>query len=75
MHEETLNSIIRRTVREMVERCGGNKSDAARRLGISRTRLQRLLSTSTPVNHLQTVQEMKEPAAAELHSSPDRRTA
>jgi ActR/RegA family two-component response regulator len=26
-----------------VEICGGNKSDAARRLGISRTRLQRLL--------------------------------
>jgi DNA-binding NtrC family response regulator len=38
-----LRAIIHRTVRETVELCGGNKSDAARRLGISRTRLQRLL--------------------------------
>jgi len=40
---ERLNAIIRRTVLETVDVCGGNKSDAARRLGISRTRLQRLL--------------------------------
>jgi DNA-binding NtrC family response regulator len=39
-----LNAIIRRAVRETVELCDGNKSDAARRLGISRTRLQRLLA-------------------------------
>ena len=38
-----LRAVIHRTVRETVELCGGNKSDAARRLGISRTRLQRLL--------------------------------
>jgi DNA-binding NtrC family response regulator len=30
--------------RAMVDRSQGNKSDAARRLGISRTRLQRLLA-------------------------------
>lgn len=40
---ELLNTVIRRTVVETVDVCGGNKSDAARRLGISRTRLQRLL--------------------------------
>jgi DNA-binding NtrC family response regulator len=39
-----LNAIIHRAVRETVDLCGGNKSDAARRLGISRTRLQRLLA-------------------------------
>ncbi|MFI5228143.1 MAG: sigma-54 interaction domain-containing protein [Gemmatimonadales bacterium] len=38
-----LRAVIHRTVRDTVELCGGNKSDAARRLGISRTRLQRLL--------------------------------
>jgi DNA-binding NtrC family response regulator len=46
VNDETLNSIIRRAAREMLERCGGNKSDAARRLGISRTRLQRLLDAT-----------------------------
>jgi DNA-binding NtrC family response regulator len=40
-----LNAIIHRAVRETVDLCGGNKSDAARRLGISRTRLQRLLAS------------------------------
>jgi len=39
-----LRGIIRNAVRETLEQCGGNKSDAARRLGISRTRLQRLIS-------------------------------
>jgi DNA-binding NtrC family response regulator len=39
-----LSSIIQRAVRETVDLCAGNKSDAARRLGISRTRLQRLLA-------------------------------
>ncbi|MDB4877557.1 MAG: sigma-54 factor interaction protein [Gemmatimonadetes bacterium] len=38
-----LDATIHRAVCEAVELCGGNKSDAARRLGISRTRLQRLL--------------------------------
>jgi two-component system, NtrC family, response regulator HydG len=38
-----LDATIHRAVCEAVEICGGNKSDAARRLGISRTRLQRLL--------------------------------
>jgi DNA-binding NtrC family response regulator len=41
-----LNTIIQRAARETVDLCGGNKSDAARRLGISRTRLQRLLAGS-----------------------------
>jgi DNA-binding NtrC family response regulator len=39
----SLNAMIQATVREMVESCGTNKSEAARRLGISRARLQRLL--------------------------------
>lgn len=39
-----LRGIIKNAVRETLEQCGGNKSDAARRLGISRTRLQRLLA-------------------------------
>ncbi len=38
-----LGVIIRASVRLMLERCGGNKSEAARRLGISRPRLQRIL--------------------------------
>jgi DNA-binding NtrC family response regulator len=40
-----LREIVAAAVRETVGRCGGNKSDAARRLGISRSRLQRLLDT------------------------------
>jgi DNA-binding NtrC family response regulator len=40
-----LREIVAAAVREMVAQCGGNKSDAARRLGISRSRLQRLLDT------------------------------
>jgi DNA-binding NtrC family response regulator len=38
-----LGTIIRASVVLMLKRCGGNKSEAARRLGISRPRLQRLL--------------------------------
>jgi two-component system response regulator HydG len=38
-----LATIIRSSVVLMLKRCGGNKSEAARRLGISRPRLQRLL--------------------------------
>jgi DNA-binding NtrC family response regulator len=38
-----LNVVIAATVREMLELSAGNKSEAARQLGISRTRLQRLL--------------------------------
>ena len=38
-----LDDVITAAAREMVELSGGNKSEAARRLGISRTRLQRLL--------------------------------
>jgi DNA-binding NtrC family response regulator len=38
-----LNAVIVAVVREMLALCGGNKSEAARRLGISRTRFQRLL--------------------------------
>jgi DNA-binding NtrC family response regulator len=39
-----LRAIIKNAVRDTLEQCGGNKSDAARKLGISRTRLQRLLA-------------------------------
>jgi DNA-binding NtrC family response regulator len=38
-----LADIIRQAVQETLDRCGGNKSEAARRLGISRPRLVRLL--------------------------------
>jgi DNA-binding NtrC family response regulator len=38
-----LNEVIVAVVREMLELVGGNKSEAARRLGISRTRFQRIL--------------------------------
>lgn len=38
-----LSTIIRSAVVQMLKRTGGNKSEAARRLGISRPRLQRLL--------------------------------
>jgi DNA-binding NtrC family response regulator len=60
-----LSAIIRNAVQETVERCGGNKSDAARRLGISRTRLQRLLRRGgrgghlTPPKHIETVQPIE----------------
>ncbi|HEX4685075.1 MAG TPA: sigma-54 dependent transcriptional regulator [Gemmatimonadaceae bacterium] len=58
-----LNAIIRNAVHETVERCGGNKSDAARRLGISRTRLQRLLRRGRPVSttprHIEAIQPME----------------
>lgn len=40
----TMREITRRAASAMVERCGGNKSEAARRLAISRTRLLRLLT-------------------------------
>jgi DNA-binding NtrC family response regulator len=40
-----LAALTRAAVHAMLDRCGGNKSDAARRLEISRTRLQRLLET------------------------------
>jgi two-component system response regulator HydG len=38
-----LGTIVRAAAAAMLERTGGNKSEAARRLGISRPRLQRLL--------------------------------
>lgn len=40
---ERLADIVHEAVVRAVEACGGNKSASARRLGISRTRLQRLL--------------------------------
>jgi len=43
-----LATINRAAARSMVEYTGGNKSEAARRLGISRPRLNRLLDDSTP---------------------------
>jgi DNA-binding NtrC family response regulator len=42
-----LATIIRSSVALMLKRCSGNKSEAARRLGISRPRLQRLLEGKT----------------------------
>ena len=42
----TLDEIARRAAQAMVALCGGNKSDAARRLGVSRPRLQRLLDAA-----------------------------
>jgi DNA-binding NtrC family response regulator len=42
----TLGEITRAAAAAMVERCGGNKSEAARRLDISRPRLLRLLDGS-----------------------------
>lgn len=39
----TIAEILRAAARAMVEQAGGNRSEAARRLGISRSRLQRLL--------------------------------
>jgi DNA-binding NtrC family response regulator len=41
-----LNEIVRAAARAMLEATGGNRSEAARRLGISRSRLQRLLDGS-----------------------------
>ena len=43
----TIADIVRSATVRMVELCGGNKSEAARRLGISRPRLLRLLNAST----------------------------
>jgi DNA-binding NtrC family response regulator len=43
----TLATITRAAARAMLEHCTGNKSEAARRLGISRPRLQRLLDASS----------------------------
>ena len=42
----TLDVLVRAAVQAMLELTGGNKSEAARRLGISRPRLQRLLDGS-----------------------------
>ena len=42
----TLADLNRAAVVRMLELCGGNKTETARRLGISRPRLHRLLSTS-----------------------------
>jgi DNA-binding NtrC family response regulator len=48
----TLPHIIRSAASSMTRLCDGNKSEAARRLGISRTRLLRLLSNSNPTDDL-----------------------
>ena len=42
-----LHDIVKAAAIEMLAQCGGNKSDAARRLGISRPRLQRILDSAT----------------------------
>jgi DNA-binding NtrC family response regulator len=43
----SLATLARSASIAMIQRCGGNKSEAARRLGISRPRLQRLLESPT----------------------------
>ncbi len=43
----TMRQITRTACAAMLERCNGNKSEAARRLGISRARLMRLLDAAT----------------------------
>ena len=43
----TMRDITRAACSAMLERCDGNKSEAARRLGISRARLMRLLDAAT----------------------------
>jgi DNA-binding NtrC family response regulator len=45
----TLATIVKATIRAMVDHCAGNKSAAARRLGISRSRLLRLLDGDAAV--------------------------
>jgi DNA-binding NtrC family response regulator len=54
----TIAEIQRAAARAMVEQAGGNRSEAARRLGISRSRLQRLL-------------EGKGEAEEETHADPN----
>ena len=51
----SLSMLARGAASAMMQRCGGNKSEAARRLGISRPRLQRLLdaqATGAPDDEL-----------------------
>jgi len=43
----TMREITRTACTAMLERCSGNKSEAARRLGISRARLMRLLDAAS----------------------------
>ena len=43
-----LHEIVRSAARAMLDATGGNRSEAARRLGISRSRLQRLLDGAEP---------------------------
>ncbi len=43
----SLSMLARGAASAMLQRCGGNKSEAARRLGIGRPRLQRLLDAQT----------------------------
>jgi DNA-binding NtrC family response regulator len=47
----TLGEIARAAATAMVERCGGNKSEAARRLDVSRPRLLRLLNGGSDDTH------------------------
>ena len=42
----TMREITRTACTAMLDRCGGNKSEAARRLGVSRARLMRLLDAA-----------------------------
>jgi two-component system response regulator HydG len=46
----TMREITRAAASAMVNLCGGNKSDAARRLGISRARLLRTLDLKTTID-------------------------
>lgn len=44
-----LGALVKAAAQEMIVLCGGNKSEAARRLGISRPRLQRLTTHDDPL--------------------------
>ena len=48
----TLSALARAAVEEMLNLCDGNKSEAARQLGISRPRLMRLLDGDTTIDLL-----------------------
>jgi propionate catabolism operon transcriptional regulator len=51
MHPENLQALIQHHVLEVLNACGGNKSQTAMRLGISRSSLYRLLDMARDQPH------------------------